>query len=186
MSRPSKSQQNLAGSLILAHPSMMDPNFRRTVILLSAHNEEGALGVVVNRPMGCQLGDFSEEFADGALADIPVYDGGPVNGKQIMLSAWQSESMMGVFRLYFGIDLDTASGLMASPEDPTIRAFAGYAGWGEGQLEGELAQNAWIVSPVSPEMLDRLEGVNMWRTILGEISPELRFLADAPDDPSRN
>lgn len=186
MSRRKESKQNLAGTLLLAHPSMMDPNFHRTVILLSAHNEEGALGVVINRPMERRLGDFSDEFSDGALSDIPVFHGGPVNDKQIILSAWQSESAAGMFRLYFGIDMDKATELLISPDEPTIRAYAGYAGWGEGQLEAELAQNAWIVSPVAPEMLDQYDGVDLWRTILGQISPELRFLADAPDDPSVN
>lgn len=186
MSRRKESKQNLAGSLLLAHPSMMDPNFHRAVVLLSAHNEEGALGVIINRPMERSLGDFSEEFAGGVLSGIPVFNGGPVNEQQIILSAWQAESAVGMFRLYFGIDLEKASELLIAPEQPTIRAFAGYAGWGEGQLEAELAQNAWIVSPVAPELLDQYDGVDLWRTILGQISPELRVLADAPDDPSVN
>jgi putative transcriptional regulator len=109
-----------------------------------------------------------------------------VNEKQIILSAWQSESAIGMFRLYFGIDLEKATDLLISPDNPTVRAFAGYAGWGEGQLEAELAQNAWILSPVAPALLDQYDGVDLWRTILGQISPELRFLADAPDDPSVN
>lgn len=186
MSRRKDSKQNLAGRLLLAHPSMMDSNFHRAVVLLSAHNEEGALGVIINRPMERNLGDFSAEFAGGALSDIPVFEGGPVNEKQIILSAWQAESTIGMFRLYFGIDLEKATDLLISPDSPTVRAFAGYAGWGEGQLEAELAHNAWIVSPVTPELLDQYDGVDLWRTILGQISPELRFLADAPDDPSVN
>ena len=186
MSRRSEPNPSLAGSLLLAHPAMQDPNFRRTVVLLSAHSEEGALGVVINRPIGRKLGDFTEDFANGLLADVPVFEGGPVNDKQIILSAWKSESVMGMFRLYFGIDLEKATELLADPEGLDVRAFAGHAGWGEGQLESELAQNAWIVSPVAPDLVDRLDGVDLWRTLLGMISPELRFLADAPDDPSVN
>ena len=186
MSRRNEPKPSLAGSLLLAHPAMMDPHFRRTVVLLSAHSDEGALGVIINRPVGRRLGDFSEEFAMGLLSDVPVFEGGPVKDKQIILSAWKSESAIGMFRLYFGIDLEKASELLVEPEGLQVRAFAGHAGWGEGQLENELAQNAWIVSPVTPELIERLDGVELWRTILGTISPELRFLADAPDDPSVN
>ena len=186
MSRRIQPKKNYAGSLLLAHPDMMDPNFRRTVILLSAHNDDGALGGVLNRPIGRNLGDFSIDFTHGTLSDVPVFTGGPVNDKQIILSAWHSERSFGMFRLYFGIGPEKAEELIASPSDLNMRAFVGHAGWGEGQLEGELEQDTWIVSPVTPDLIDRLDGVDLWRTILGNISPELKFLAGAPDDPSRN
>jgi len=186
MSRQIHPKRNLAGSLLLAHPAMLDPNFRRTVILLSAHNEDGALGVVLNRPVGKTLGDFSSDYTDGLLSGVPVFTGGPVSDRQIILSAWHAESSMGMFRLYFGIDPEKAKELMSAPENLIVRAFVGHAGWGEGQLEDEIEQNAWIVSPVAPDLINRFEGVDLWRTILGNISPELRFLADAPDDPSVN
>ncbi len=186
MSRRIHPKQDLGGSLLLAHPGMMDPNFRRTVVLLSAHSDDGALGVVLNRPVGKSLGEFGGEFSEGLLSEIPVFTGGPVRDKQIILSAWHAESSLGMFRLYFGIDPEKAKELIAAPEDLDVRAFVGHASWGEGQLEDELEKNAWIVSPVAPDLINQLEGVALWRTILGNISPEMRFLADAPDDPSRN
>jgi putative transcriptional regulator len=186
MSRRIQPKRNYAGSLLLAHPAMMDPNFRRTVVLLSAHNDDGALGVVLNRPVGRSLGDFSSDFSQGALSKVPVFMGGPVNDKQIILSAWQSENSMGMVRLYFGIDPEKAKDLSTSSAGLNVRAFVGHACWGEGQLEGELEENTWIVSPVTPDLIDRLDGVDLWRTILGNISPELKFLADAPDDPTVN
>ncbi|RKX32229.1 MAG: YqgE/AlgH family protein [Verrucomicrobia bacterium] len=186
MSRRIHPKQDLAGSLLLAHPEMVDPNFRRTVVLLSAHNEDGALGVILNRPVGKSLGEYGSDFSTGLLSDVPVFTGGPVNDKQIILSAWHAESSLGMFRLYFGIDPEKAKELIASPEGLDVRAFVGHAGWGEGQLEVELEQNAWIVSPVAPDLINQLKGVDLWRTIMGNISPELRFLADAPDDPSVN
>jgi putative transcriptional regulator len=186
MSRRIHPKKNLAGSLLLAHPAMMDPNFRRTVVLLSAHTDDGALGVVLNRPVGKSLGEFGSEFSLGPLSEVPVFTGGPVNDKQIILSAWHAENSLGMFRLYFGIDPDKAKELIASPEGLDVRAFVGHSGWGEGQLEGEVEQNAWIVNPVVPDLINQLRGVDLWRTILGNISPEMRFLADAPDDPSKN
>jgi len=186
MSRRNHPKQDLAGSLLLAHPAMMDPNFRRTVVLLSAHSSDGALGVVLNRPVGKSLGEFGSNFSVGVLSKVPVFTGGPVNDTQIILSAWHAESSLGMFRLYFGIDPEKAKELIASPDGLDVRAFVGHASWGEGQLEDELEHNAWIVSPVDPDLINRLNGVDLWRTILGSISPELRFLADAPDDPSVN
>ena len=79
---------------------MMDPNFSRTVVLLSAHSDEGALGVVLNRPIGKSLGEFGSDFSEGVLSGVPVFTGGPVKEKQIILSAWHAESTLGMFRLY--------------------------------------------------------------------------------------
>ena len=73
-----KTSVHLAGSLLLAHPAMRDPNFRRSVVLLSAHGDDGAMGVVLNRPLGKQLGDLNAQFAASAIAGVPVYKGGPV------------------------------------------------------------------------------------------------------------
>lgn len=176
----------LAGSLLLAHPALQDPNFRRTVVLLSAHTDEAAMGVILNRPLNRKLGDISGDFALGELADVPVFYGGPVSDKQLILSAWESTEEEGVFKLYFGLDPEKATELKRTRDEITLRAFLGYSGWTQGQLEGELQQNAWVVAPVDGAMLEAEEGVGMWRSILRRISPELHLLADAPDDPMLN
>lgn len=180
-----KIEPSLAGSLLLAHPSMRDENFRRAVVLLSAHSDEGALGVILNRPLGKQLGDLKVDFATGPLAAVPVYLGGPVSPTQVILAAWQTLSEEGAFKLYFGVDVDKLEELLGEA-DLQVRAFLGYSGWSKGQLEDELRQDAWLISSVPGEMLGQLEGPDLWRTILGGISPEMRLEADEPENPEKN
>lgn len=178
---------NLSGKLLVAHPGLLDPNFVKTVILVSAHSDsDGALGVVINRPTGQTLGDLRDEFRIGPLADVPVYFGGPVNEDQMILAAWRWVPEDGIFRLYFGISPEKAESMLFSEPGIQLRGFAGYSGWSGGQLEGELAENAWIVSPIDGALIDDREGVALWREIVGSHGPELAFLADVPEDPSLN
>src|SRR2546421_12095201 len=89
--RPGK-PRSLAGSLLVAHPTMADPNFRRTVLFISAHDpEDGALGVILNRPLDKQVGDLVSDDAPAALSDLPVYLGGPVGENQLMFAVLQWE-----------------------------------------------------------------------------------------------
>jgi putative transcriptional regulator len=180
-----KATLNLAGSLLLAHPAMHDPNFRRSVVLLSAHGDDGAMGVVLNRPLGKQLGDLNAQFAASPLAGVPVYQGGPVQTEQLILAAWQPEPLESSFRFYFGIDVDKAETLQGE-EGVRLRAFLGYSGWSKGQLENELRHNTWVITPVSTELLERNEGQGLWRAILSGLSPEWKLLADEPEDLSGN
>jgi len=185
MREPGKARLELAGSLLLAHPAMRDPNFRRSVVLLSAHGDDGAMGVVLNRPLGKRLGDLNPQFAASPLAAVPLYSGGPVQTKQLILAAWQPDPLATGYRLYFGIDVDKAEVLKAE-EGVRLRAFLGYSGWEKGQLENELRQNTWVITPVSPDLLDHQEGQGLWRSILGGLSPEWKLMADEPENPSDN
>jgi len=185
MREPGKPSLELAGSLLLAHPAMRDPNFRRAVVLLSSHGNDGAMGVVLNRPLGKRLGDLNAQFAASPLAAVPVYQGGPVQTKQLILAAWQPDPLAAGYKLYFGIDVDKAEMLKAE-DGVKLRAFLGYSGWGKGQLEMELRHNTWVITPVSPELLDQAEGQGLWRSILGGLSPEWKLMADEPEDPGVN
>lgn len=182
---PRKSPSSLAGQLLLAHPVLREPSFRRTVILMSAHNEEGAMGVVLNRPLGRQLGELNAEFALGPLAGVPLYCGGPVQPEQLIIVSWQWLREESAFQLQFGLDPEAAAGLVGSP-GVVIRAFLGYAGWGEGQLENEMKHDTWFVSTVEGELLESSDGDALWRSILGALDPELKLLANEPDDPTVN
>lgn len=176
----------LAGSLLLAHPSLVDPNFRRSIILVSQHSEEGAMGVIINRPAGRTLAELSGDFALGELADVPVFTGGPVSDKQLILSGWEASEEEGTFKLYFGLDPEKAAEMKRTHEHLVIRAFVGYSGWTGGQLESELQQNAWVVIPIDGALLHEADGPDLWRALIGRVSPELKLLAEAPDDPERN
>lgn len=183
--RTARKHQSLAGQLLLAHPALRDPNFKRTVVLLSAHNTDGAMGVVLNRPLDKQLGELNSEFALGPLAGVPVYAGGPVEPQQLVIVSWEWLEADSAFQLHFGLEPDKAAELVGSPR-VTLRAFLGYAGWSKGQLENELKHDTWLTATVDGEMLGKAEGVGLWRRILGSIDPDLKLRADEPEDPTRN
>lgn len=182
---PTPKTSSLAGQLLLARPGLPDVNFQRTVILLSAHDEEGAMGVVLNRPLEKKLGEVNAEFALGPLADLPLYCGGPVQPEQLVIVLWQWVEQESAFQLHFGLEPAKAAELVGAP-GITLRAFLGYSGWGKGQLDNEMKHDTWIATPVEGGLLDRIDGITLWRRMLGAINPELRLLANEPDDPTVN
>ncbi|CAA6676907.1 MULTISPECIES: YqgE/AlgH family protein [unclassified Lentimonas] len=183
--RQSDEEQHLAGSLLVAHPSLLDPQFKRTVVLLTAHSGEGSLGVIVNRPLHQTLGQYDSELAGSEFADVPLYVGGPVACDQMILVAWKWSGEDGTFKLYFGIDEAKARQILLDDPHFELRGFIGHSGWGEGQLEGEIEADSWVVSPLNPD-IENEEGDPAWRSILSQVGPEMRLLAEEPDDPSVN
>ena len=176
---------NLAGSLLVAHPNMLDPNFRRTVLFISAHDsEDGALGVILNRPLDKHVSDLVSDEPPAGLADVPVFLGGPVGRNQLMFAAFEWQKGEGL-KLNHHVNIDDASERIE--QDPqSICAFVGYAGWSAGQLEAEMKQNAWLLqkptrSTLRPEKLPKL-----WFEIMRGLGPWFKMLAAAPDDPSLN
>ena len=175
--------ESYAGSLLLAHPALRDPNFRRAVVLMSVHNADGAMGVVLNRPLGKRLGELNGEFALGALAGVPLFSGGPVQTEQLLLVAWQNQA--DGFRLHFGIEPDRAGQLLT--EDATeIRAFLGYSGWTGRQLEKELKHETWVVTGVPGDLLSYKQDESLWRAVLSGMGEEWRLMAGEPEDTSLN
>ncbi|MFI5336899.1 MAG: YqgE/AlgH family protein [Opitutales bacterium] len=185
MQERSGQHESLAGQLLVSHPRMLDPNFHRTVVLLSAHDAESALGVVLNRPLPHTLGSHNPSFALTPLAAVPLYQGGPVEQDKLVLVAWHTRSQTGEFELQFGLEPERASA-MADVPGVTVRGFLGYAGWGRGQLEKEMRHHTWFTAPAASYNLGAAEGTALWRMVLGSLNPELKLYADEPDDPSRN
>jgi len=181
--RAHKVRESLAGSLLLAHPVLRDPNFRRTAVLMSTHGPEGAMGVVLNRPLGKRLGELKGDFALGPLAPTPIFAGGPVQTDQLILAAWQSTGTS--FQLHFGIDPDKAIQMLAD-ESTRLRAYLGYSGWSAGQLENELKFGTWIVASPPADLFERPMHEGLWRGLLSEEGDEWRLLVDEPDEPGQN
>jgi putative transcriptional regulator len=177
--------RNFTGSLLVAHPSMLDPNFRRTVLFISAHDpEDGALGVIINRPLDKQVSELVSEVPPAGLADVPVFLGGPVGRSQLMFAAFEWQKGEGL-KLNHNFNAEEASA--RADQDPTsICAFVGYAGWGSGQLEAELKQNAWLLQKPSRLILKRDRLPQLWFDIMRGLGPWYKMLAAAPDDPSLN
>jgi putative transcriptional regulator len=162
----------LSGSLLVAHPTLEDPNFEKTVILLPVHtNESGALGVILNRPTGRTLGEMYPEQSFDKLANIRIFEGGPVDHGQLILTAWKWDPEENSHKMFFGISSEHALQLIESGEPVTVRAYLGYAGWSAGQLEAELEAQAWIPKPILTEILDQEEGTGLWDQ-LADSAPE--------------
>ena len=177
---------SLAGSLLVAHPSMLDPNFRRTVLFISAHDpDDGAIGVIINRPLEKSVADLVTETPPKDFEDVPVFFGGPVGKNQLMLAAFEWHKDEGLKLNQHSLDADKSFPGPSSGALP-IFAFLGYAGWSAGQLEAEMKQNAWIVQKPSRAALKSERLSRLWFDIMKRLGPWYRMLAAAPDDPSLN
>jgi putative transcriptional regulator len=177
---------SLAGSLLVAHPNMLDPNFRRTVLFVSAHDpDEGALGVIINRPLDTQVADLVTELPSGNLADVPVFLGGPVGKNQLMFAAFEWQKSEAI-TLNHNVGLKEASAVAGQKSGAMICAFVGYAGWGAGQLEAEVNQKAWLLQKPSPSVLNLDRLPKLWFDIMRCLGPWYKMLAAAPDNPSLN
>src|SRR5437588_7562987 len=137
--RPEK-PRSLSGSLQVEHQNMLDPNFRRAVLFISAHDpDDGAIGVIINRPLDKSIEDLVSETPPQNLAGVPVFFGGPVGNNQLMLAAFEWHKGEGLKLNQHSLNTDEAAA-DPSEEIPSVRAFLGYAGWSAGQLEAEMKQ----------------------------------------------
>ena len=177
----------LRGSLILADPSLRDPNFFRSVLLLTEHGfESGAHGYVLNRPLGKTVAEILPPKDFEGLESVEVFVGGPVNQEQLTFAAlrWNAERSAIDFKTH----LSTSQAAERTSGNEDVRAFVGYAGWAGGQLEMELQQRAWIAckgkaSVVKPAMKNAKE---LWRELMLSMGPYYHLLADTPEDPTLN
>lgn len=180
----------LAGRLLVATPALLDPNFVRTVILVLEHNDDGALGVVVNRSTGVPVGDVLPAWSALTSAPQVLFQGGPVALDSALglgraapdadLIGWRR--LRGVLGL---IDLDTPPELVAGVLG-SLRIFAGYAGWGSGQLESEILEGSWFVVDATPADAFTTAPDGLWRAVLRRQEGELALVSTFPDDPSLN
>ena len=185
-------QQNPShtGSLLVALPTLLDPHFRRTILFLSHHDsEQGSVGFILNRPCQITLGDLSP--ATEGSDQIPVYEGGPVERKSLIVAKihWHEEDESARFQSLGEEDIPPL------PEEREaghreLRAFTGYAGWSAGQLERELEEKSWMILPPTPDLLLPVEtpeeGAARWRSLMKKLGPWYHLLAQTPDDPSMN
>jgi putative transcriptional regulator len=178
---------NLRGQLLVAGSGLFDPNFRRTVVLIGEHNEEGAVGVVLNRPLPVSVGEAVPPLAGLAGADEPVFLGGPVQSQSVVVLAdFDQPDRAGL--LVFG-SIGFLTGHIEPDEIGPVRrarVFAGYAGWGPGQLEGELEVQSWILEPAQPADVFAEDPERLWSQVLRRKGGDYAVLATMPVDPSLN
>ncbi len=179
-----KNVPNLRGSLLLAHPNMRDPNFRRTILFLSMHDrEEGALGLVLNRPTDKKLADYLPAQEGLGVDDIAVYAGGPVGSEELILVSFDFADE-GQLTVQSHLSIEEFGAFQH--EGGLLRAFRGYAGWSAGQLEAEVRQQAWLIFPFTREILFAPQVESLWYRMVSTLGPTYRLLAQTPDDPSMN
>jgi putative transcriptional regulator len=179
--------ESLRGHLLIAGPRLLDPNFWRTVVLVGEHTEEGALGVVLNRSSETPVDEALPELALLAEEMGTVHVGGPVQPSAVVVladfaDADDAESLVveSVGFLPAEIEPDTLGELRRA------RVYVGYAGWGPGQLDGELEDGSWIVEPAKPEDVFTDDPDGLWSDVLRRKGGPFTLLAAMPPDPSQN
>jgi putative transcriptional regulator len=179
--------ESLRGQLLIASPSLLEPNFHRAVVLIGEHNEEGALGVVLNRPAPASVQEAAPPLAPLVGGEESLFIGGPV----------QSEAAVVVAEFEYpdaaGLVVFDSIGFLMGEVDPLsvqgvrrARVFAGYAGWGAGQLEAELELSAWMLEPATPGDVFSDQPAGLWSAVLRRKGGRYAMLALMPVDPSLN
>ena len=179
--------EDLRGQLLIASPALLDPNFRRAVVLVTSHTEEGAMGLVLNRPAEASVVEAVPHLAGLVADEERVFVGGPVEPSAATALAELAGEAEHALHVVEGIGF-LPSELDEAVEAATIRArvFAGYAGWSEGQLEAELEEPSWIVEPARPDDVFSARPETLWSEVLRRKGGEFRLLALMPEDPSLN
>jgi putative transcriptional regulator len=181
-------EESLTGQLLLASPALDDPNFRRTVVLVGVHSQEGAMGVVLNRPSAVTVGEAVPQLEQAVAESEPVYVGGPVQPSSIVfLAEFLDPSPAGLLVLgRIGFPAPDAGIDELTETTARGRVFAGYAGWGEGQLEAEVDQGDWIAQAALPEDVFTDVPGELWSRVLTRKGGSYALIARMPADPSVN
>ncbi|MBA2740651.1 MAG: YqgE/AlgH family protein [Actinobacteria bacterium] len=178
---------SLKGHLLVAAPSLIDPNFRRSVVLLGEHGDDGALGLILNRASDSTVDAAVPELTALVDGNESIHVGGPVQPSAIVILAEFAEPERAESLVLADI------GFVPAESDPELlgelrraRVFAGYAGWGPGQLDDELGEGSWIVEPAVPEDVFTTDPDDLWSEVLRRKGGRFGVLALMPPDPSLN
>lgn len=184
-----KNHQPGQGSLLISEPFLFDPYFKRTVVLLVEHNENGSVGFILNRPVNINVSEIVENFPS---FEAEVFFGGPVNQNNLFyihtlgnILEDCSEVMPGLF---WGGNFDQLKDLIITgkvqPDD--IRFFAGYSGWEKNQLSEELKEKSWIVAKATVEQALNGRSRQFWNEALKKMGSQFAIMSNFPEDPTMN
>lgn len=183
------STQPGAGVLLIADPFLKDPNFMRTVVLLTEHREDGSIGFVINRQYENTLDELLPEIEGYPL---PVYYGGPVQMNTIHFLHRYPEEVPGGVEImkgvYWGGDFDAVVDLINSGKaDPDrIRFYIGYSGWSSGQLDGEMAEKTWLTVDATRQLIFHPAADEIWKDSLKHMGGDYEMMVNFPIDPQLN
>jgi len=178
------------GRLLISEPFMMDPNFKRSVILLTEYSSDGAMGFILNHPSEFFLGDLMPELS---YSEIPVFIGGPVaNNTLHFIHCCPEKITDGVEiaeNIYWGGDFEVVKKLITSyqlnPDE--IRFFTGYSGWTTRQLDDEIKEDSWIVADkLSKETIFSSDEENLWKQVVRSLGQRYAHIANFPENPALN
>jgi putative transcriptional regulator len=179
---------SLRGNLLVASPSLLDPNFRRTVVLIAEHGEEGAMGVVLNRESEIEVEDAAPTLADLVDPGERVHSGGPVQPTAVVIMAEFDDPGAAATIVTGDVGFVAAEADFDALGDAVrrVRVFAGLAGWAPGQLESELERDDWIIEPALPDDVFHDDADVLWSAVLERKGGQFALVARMPDDPSLN
>jgi putative transcriptional regulator len=178
------------GKVLISEPFMSDPNFNRSVVLLTEYTkEEGAFGFILNKPTDLLMSDIMKEFPD---VEFPFHYGGPVDPENLFfihtVSDLVEDSRPILDDLHWSGDFDTLKSLISMGKvDPSdLKFFGGYSGWGEGQLEEELSEHSWIIADVNVEQIMNNDHEELWKNSLKKMGSKFSIMANFPENPGLN
>lgn len=179
---------SLRGQLLIAGATLPDPNFSRSVVLVCEHSEEGALGLVLNRPGDLVVGEAAPELAELLGDDAVIDSGGPVQPDALLVLAEFEDAGSAGIRIVENVGLVGDGSEVEDLVQQTRRArvFAGYAGWGPDQLEDEVGEGAWYVVPAEPGDAFTDDPEHLWRDVLARQPGELARVSLVPAEPRLN
>jgi putative transcriptional regulator len=176
----------LQGKLLVSSPALIDPNFRRTVVLVAHHDDEGAMGLVLSRPSDVAAVEAVPALEGLPGASDPVFVGGPVQPNAFMVLAEFDDVTEAAAPIFGGLGFMPAD---ADPDDLSllrVRLFAGYSGWGEGQLEAELEEESWIIVDAETDDAFADDPDELWRVVLHRKGGPFELMETMPFDPGLN
>ncbi len=179
--------ETLQGQLLIASPALLDPNFRRTVVLVTEHTDEGAAGLVLNRPSPAEVAELVPQLEPLVEDGEPVWLGGPVQQDAVLVLGEfvdPDDAAVPLFGALGFPSLDEPDDVV--PATTRRRVFAGYAGWGAGQLEDELEREDWIVEPALADDAFTETPDALWSDVLRRKGGVYELVARIPEDPSVN
>lgn len=184
-----KKQKLLKGNVLVSEPNMQDPNFKRSVILITEHNEKESVGFIINQPTKISINDLIDGFPHFSA---PVYIGGPVQKDTLhfihSLGNLIDDAIQISKNLYWGGNFQTLIRLVNNDEIKLtqIRFFMGYSGWGVNQLENEIKQDSWIVAAANYKLILSKDNEELWKDFIGATDEKYAVWINMPDDPSLN
>ncbi|MCB0572145.1 MAG: YqgE/AlgH family protein [Phaeodactylibacter sp.] len=177
------------GKVLLAEPFMLDPNFKRTAVLLCEHNKEGSLGFIMNKPLNMRIDELIEDFPE---FDSEVYFGGPVQTDTIHyvhnVGNLLDDSTKISNGVYFGGDFEKLKFLISSQlvQPANIRFFLGYSGWTDGQLKDEMIYGSWVIVDMDANYLFKTKPDDLWRQAMYNKGDAYTVIAEMPEGTNLN